>query len=299
MTTITNNKKPSLLNHFKKIKGPGLRVNELRNLFDAKELNNFELESNQVKAILFYFPREQRFNAFKRLVKQFDIKLSAFPEPEIKVLTTYLSRDPAFDNLLPFDKKSFGGAFTTEQSAKRVIPYPIPKRMGNGEACKLNTTSRKNINPPQAAIKRNKLTLAELRLSILQQCPEAESRLKLFNRSEIKNGYQAIITSMKIEEFKNFIEIFPPNDAIKFLNLPMIRDQIEGFQRQKLSAESYIELLNYFKPYQKESVKKLLRPVSPTINTKLLNLGIFKEKIIEKAEDCKKLPDIIITHASR
>lgn len=104
---------------------------------------------------------------------------------------------------------------------------------------------------------------------------------------------------MNIEEFKNFIELFPPNDAIKFLNSPLIKDQIEGFHRQngQLSKESYIDLLNYFKPYQKDSVKKLLRPISPIINTKLLNLGIFKERMDEKGECTKRLPDIIASHS--
>lgn len=128
MITITNNKKLSLLNHFKKIKYSELRIVELKNLIKENKLKNFELKSIQLKAILFLFPKLDRFNAFKLLLKHFDIKLSALSELEIKVLSACLSQDPAFNDLLPFDKKNFAGIFPAKQNVKRMTPYSIPKR---------------------------------------------------------------------------------------------------------------------------------------------------------------------------
>jgi hypothetical protein len=296
---ITINKKPSVLNHLKKIKNSQLRVIELGNIIKKKELNNFEFESTQLKAILFLFPKLDRFNAFKYLVKHFDIKLSELSEPEIKVLTACLSQDPTFNNLLPFDKKIFGGFFPAKQNVKKVTPYTTPKITGNGiyNSCKINTNPRQSSNPSQAKATNRNLRLAQLRLSFIKELPEF--RLNFFRRSEIKDGYQALIASMDLEAFKNFIEIFPPNDVIKFLNFPMIRNQIEGFKRQnsQLTEESYKDLLRYFiENNQKEAVKKLLRPiVSPDINTKLTKQGIFKA-INEKVEYVKSLPDIVASH---
>lgn len=294
MITITNNKKLSLLNHFKKIKYSELRIVELKNLIKENKLKNFELKSIQLKAILFLFPKLDRFNAFKLLLKRFDIKLSALSELEIKVLSACLSQDPAFNDLLPFDKKNFGGIFPAKQNVKRMTPYSIPKRTEDKiyNRCQSNTNSRESNNESQAKVtKRSQLSLAQFRLSIIKEC--SESRLNFFKRNVQEYGHQAIIASMKIENLKNFIKLFPPNDAIKFLNSPLMRDQIEGFQRQngQLSKEFYIDLLNYFKPYQRDAVKKLLRPISPVISTKLLKLGAFKENKAKFAYTL--LPDIV------
>ncbi|MEN9450457.1 MAG: hypothetical protein RJA83_1071 [Pseudomonadota bacterium] len=299
MTTITNNKiKPSLLNSLKELKlhSSGL-IGKLPELIDEKKLEDCQLLSKQLKAILFLFPKLDRFNAFKLLVKHFDIKLSALSDPEVKELSVCLSQDPAFNRLLPFAKKNFGGVFLAKKNEEKLISPLIQKETKVVNVAWVhNTKSRKSGKQTQTKVANRKLSLAQLRLSFIQECPE--SRLNFFKKNVQEYAYQAIIASLNIEEFKNFIELFPPNDAIKFLNFPMIRNQIDGFRRQngQLSKESYIDLLNYFKPYQKESVEKLLRPISPNIDTKLVDRGIFKEKIIVKPEHPKRLPDIIVSH---
>lgn len=132
-------------------------------------------------------------------------------------------------------------------------------------------------------------TLQALRLSLIKEDPAL--RLRFF-KSLITNTefYQTVFKRMNVEEFKNFIEIFPPNDAIKFLNLSFIQKSLQQ-QNGPLSKESFIDLLNYFKPYQHDSVMKLLRPISANIDKKWVQQGIFKGKNISREE--LNLPDVI------
>lgn len=298
---IKENTKPSLLNHLKKTKASALRIAKLEMLIRQKELDKFEFESAQLKAVLFLFPKLDRFTAFKRLVNQVDINLSALSEPEIKALTACLSQDPLFNKLLPFDKKNFGGVFPAKQAAKKATlrsVSSVTENLINHRGQPTMSAARQGSKPllPSNAANNKRLSLSQLRLSLIKEPPE--SRLNFFKRLEIKNAYQAKLAVIDLETFKTFIEIFPSNDAIKFLNFPLIRDQVEGLKRQhgQLSKESYIDLVNYFKPYQQDAIKKLLRPISPIINTKYASLGIFKEKIDLKAAWAHQLPDIVASH---
>ena len=299
MTTITNDKiTHGLLNNLKELKlhSSGL-IGKLPELIE-KKLERCQLLPNQLKAILFLFPKLDRFKAFSFLVKHFDIQFSTLSESEIKELSVCLSQDPAFNNLLPFAKKNFGGVFLAKKNEDKLVSHLIHKETKDviNTVRVYNAKSGQNSNKSKTKVTNRKLSLAQLRLSFIQERPE--SRLNLFKSIVQEYRNQAIIASLNIEEFKNIIELFPSNDAIKFLNFPMIRDRIDGFHRQngQLSKESYIDLLNYFKPYQKESVKKLLRPICPNIDTKLVDRGIFKEKITEKSEQAKRLPDIVASH---
>lgn len=302
MTTITNNKfKPSLLNNLKEMKLHSIYlIGKLTELIDGKKLGDCQLLPNQLKAVLFLFPPHDRFQAFKLLVKHYDITLSALSEPLVKELNVCLSRDPAFNQLLPFAKKNFGGIFLAKKNEKKFVSPLIQKETKDViNAIIHNTKSRQGSKQLQTKVVNRKSSLAQLRLSLTKECPE--SRLNFYKSLVQEYGIRAIIASLNIKEFKNFIELFPPNDAIKLLNSPLIKDQIEGLHRQnsKLTVESYIDLLNYFKPYQLESVKKLLRPISPNIDKKLVEGGIFKEKIVVKPEDLKRLPDIVAGHIFR
>lgn len=283
MTIITASRK--LINNVKKNNKESNLVKELKafnsflRLRELSELiKRYPLGANQLKAVLFLFPQEDRYSAFKLLVKHFDINLSVLPDSEIKQLSVCLERDPAFNKLLPFEKKNFGIISSTKQNTNSI------------------NTRQNNSQLPSKKANSRKAMLQDLRLSLIKKDPAL--RLSFFKSLETKNVYQSLATRMNVEELKNFIELFPPNDAIKFLNLPFISDQIEGLQWQngQLSKESYIDLLNYFKPCQKDSVKKLLRPISANIDTRLLQRGIFKEKIIPKTEQLNKLPDIVASH---
>lgn len=294
---VEGNKKLSLLDYLIKTKPSAMRFIGLQDLINKKTPENYELRPNQLKASLLLFPKESYCNAFKLLVNHFGIKLSAFSESEIEELKVCLSQDRAFDGLLPFAKKNFAGIFPAKQNSKRVIPHIVSKRTldSSFNVCKHNMDSRQVNNLPAKFVNRNRTSLVQLRLSFIKEC--SEERLNFFNRSETKTCYQALIPSMGIEEFKNFIEIFPPHDAIKFMNYSLIKNQIDSFPGQ-LTSESYSDLLTHFKgSYQREAVKKLLRPiVSPEINTKLTRQGVFKA-IDEKAECAGKLPDIVASHS--
>jgi hypothetical protein len=297
MTTIINNINPSLLNDLKKVKNSMSRFSELEKLIKLNELKNYELAPNQLKAILFLFPELDRFNAFERLVKNFNIKLSDLSEPVTNDLNACLSRDPAFNKLLPFAKKNFGGIFLTKQNDEKIVSILKQKEIKDvSNILPRAKPKQSSKQSPSKPANRNKLS--QLRLLMMQECPE--SRLNFFRCSETKNDYQALIAGMKIEEFKNFIELFPPKDAIKFLNIPLIKNQIEGFHRQncQLAEDSCKDLLNYFKENdQKGHVKRLLRPIiSPEINKKLTKQGLFKV-INEKREHQREtLPDIVSSH---
>lgn len=333
MTTIATNRKlindvkknnvePSLLNSLK-ISESSLRIGKLPAL-----IKHCTMGANQLKAVLFLFSKEDRYEAFKLLVKHFDINLSVLNDSEINQLTVCLAGDPAFDKLLPFKKKNFGILSPAKQNAKKLTSYLIAtdsksnknNRQNNSQLLNKIVNSRKSmlqelrlppikeetkfsikIRQSNSQLTNKKISfkeskLQDLRLSLLKKAPTL--RLNFFKYLETKEFYQSVAKRMSIEEFKNFIEIFPPNDAIKFLNLPFIRDQIEGLQQQngQISKESFIDLLNYFKPYQKDSVMKQLRPISTNIDTKLVQQGIFKEKIIPKAKQLNRLPDIVTSH---
>jgi hypothetical protein len=286
----------SLLYSLKKV-STLFRTSELLKLINKKKSETPKL-GIALKAIIISFPKEERYNALKLLNDNFDIQLTSAQIEEFK---SCLLEDPAFNKLLPFTQKKFLESLLVQQNGEKFVTRLMEKETKDVINTALRDTKSRQINKQSQvkATNRNKLSLAQLRLSIMEECPESRLRLNFFKRSEIKNRYQAIITSMKIEEFKNFIELFPQNDVIKFLNLPMIRDQIEAFHRQngQLAEESYKDLLSYFKENnQKESVKKLLRSiVSPDINTKLTKQGIFKT-INTKAECPKRLLDIIASH---
>lgn len=61
------------------------------------------------------------------------------------------------------------------------------------------------------------------------------------------------------------------------MNLSFIQKSLQQ-QNDPLSEELFIDLLNYFKPCQHDSVMKLLRPISANIDKKRVQQGIFKEK---------------------
>ncbi len=290
---VKQNKQQSLLSHLKKIKFSELRILELKKL-TKKEIKAFEFKSSQLQAVIFLFPKLDRFNALKLIVKYFDIKLSMLSETEIKALTSCLLNDPAFSNLLPFAKKNFAGIFVAEH--KKEMIAPVKQKETKVINTKLKNTMFGVHSKQYGSLSKKKIifnerpsSLEQLRISIIKLYPEY--RLDFFRQSETKNCYQTKVKYMHIEDFKNFIEIFPPKDAIKFLNLPLIRDQIEGLARQnnQLSKESYTDLLSYFELYQKDSVKKLLRPISGNINIKMTQRGIFQDKV----RPLPNLPDII------
>lgn len=131
MTTITNNKiKPSLLKNLKELKlhSSGL-IGKLSELIDGKKLEDCQLLPNQLKAILFLFPPCDRFHAFKLLVKHFDIKWSALSESLIKELNVCLSRDPTFNELLPFARKNFGGIFLAKKMKRNSFHLQYEKKL--------------------------------------------------------------------------------------------------------------------------------------------------------------------------
>lgn len=266
-----------------------LRIVEIKNE-ELKLINKKTPElpklGTGLKAMIMLFPREERYNALKLLKAHFDIRITSSQVEELK---NCLLQDPAFNNLLPFKQKKLLENLLVSQDEKRNISYWGQKK-GKETA---NPIRNKNFmqHSKQSLKVFNRNKFLQLKLSITSKSPEA--RINFFKCSATKNGYQTLIPNMKIEEFKNFIELFPPKDAIKLLNYSMIREQVAGFNRQgQLAEQSYIDLLNYFGPYQKDSVKKLLRPISPIINTRLV---IFKERMDKKEELTERLPDIVMS----
>lgn len=280
-----NNSELSLLNSLKELKSP-FRIGRLPELVKCCQFS-----SNQLKAVLLLFPKEDRYEAFKLLVKAFASKLSTLTDLEREELSVFLERDPAFNKLLPFAKKNLGGSFPVQKSGKEIACSTITQNIKSNKNLIKNNKKLTNNK-----VKNKKLTLEHLRSLLVQTNPI--SRFNFFKSLEIMKSYQGLMECISIDEFKNFIEVFPRNEAIKFLNLPSIMNQIKGFYGQniQLSKESYTDLLNYFKPDQRVAVKKLLRPISPDIGT--LQQGIFKEKNESKTKQLSRLPDIVASHKS-
>ena len=252
---------------------------------ESKAFKSFELKASQLKAILFSFYPTDRFNALKLLVKNLDVKIQ-LTASDIKELETCLSRDPTFNNLLPSTKKKFWDGFFVKHE-KVSDAHLMQHKLSSSSFNKLkNPSCNTSPNLPlQKKVNQNKL-LKPLRLETVE-CQKERCRFEFFKNYIKVHGNQAIVFK-NIKEFNNFIKVFPQYDAIEFLHLPYIRDQIKNFQQQRdqLSKEAYNDLLSYLK---NDSVKKLLRPISPNMDT----LGIFKGKITEKLEHSNGLPDII------
>jgi hypothetical protein len=242
---------------------------------ESKELKNFELKASQLKAILFLFYPTDRFNTLKLLVKNFDVKIQ-LTASDIKELETCLSRDPAFNNLLPFAKKKFWDGFFVKDE-KVSDTYSMQQKIASvsfnklkNPRCNTSPNFQKKVNLP-------------LRLETLK-CQQLRGRFKFFENYVKVHGNQTIVFK-DIEELSNFIKIFPQHDAIEFLDLPYIKNQIKAFGQQKarLSEEAYNDLLNHL---TNNSIKKLLSPFSPNRDKQ----GIFKEK------QPNRLPDIVSSH---
>lgn len=299
-----HNEKISLLGALKKV-STSFRISELQNLINEKEKLETPKWNIALIAIINLFPKEERFDPLELLKNNFDIRLT---DSEIEKLKKCLLNDPKFKRLLPSEERKFltfsterkisNNNITQNNQAHNVNHRKTKLKISILPVIKEETEFSKNIrqnNSPlrdEKSIRKSKLQ--DLRLLMITKNPTLRYQFFI----SLKADYQSLANRMNVEEFKNFIEIFPPNDAIKFLNLPFIRNQVEGLQRQngQLSKESYIDLLNYFKSYQKDSVKKLLRPISATIDTKWVQQGMFKEKTLPKIEQLKVLPDIVISH---
>lgn len=88
-------------------------------------------------------------------------------------------------------------------------------------------------------------------------------------------------------EICKFIKLFPPHDAIEFLKLPYIQDQIKNLQQQKtLTKEAYKDLLNYL---PENFNKRLLSPISPGTPNRS-SAKIFK---ISNTDSKFSMPDLI------
>lgn len=255
-------------------------------------LKNLELKSSQLKAILFLFDTSDRFAALNLLKNNFGIKIQ-LTESDIKELETCLSRDLAFNNLLPMAKKKFWDSFfTTDKKLPDVHSMQNKTQYAKLNSSRVNTFSNQ-VNPLKKAIVNRNKPLKRLSLHTVKTHAK-RGRFKFLKNYVKVHGSQSILFK-NIEEFQNFIKIFPPHDAIELLNLPYINDQIKSLQQQKvqLSKESYNDLVSYL---QNDSAKKFLRPISPNADTKLLQPGMFKEKNSLKLLD--SIPDIVTSHNS-
>ncbi|MGC1854174.1 MAG: hypothetical protein WA659_02195 [Candidatus Aquirickettsiella sp.] len=313
------NKKISLLSSLKKVP-TSFRMSELSKLIKREELE-IPKWGISLKAIIILFPEGNRYVALERIKDNFDIQLTA---SQIEGLRDCLLRDPAFYKLLPFKQKQFLENLLVQQNDEKPVSRLMQKETKDVINAALRDTKSGQINKQsQTKAFRNKLLFdkkkanneiqcsvsntpenkitackqkktSQLRLSIISACPSSDLRLNYFKSSEkTRNTYQKISKQMSIEEFKNFIEIFPPRDVIKFLNIPLIENQIQGFRQQRceLNEKSYIDLLRYLAPYQKLDLKKLLIPIiNSETNKKLEKLGIFKEN---KKNCINLLPDVI------
>lgn len=134
-------------------------------------------------------------------------------------------------------------------------------------------------------------------LKLLLKMLTSETRFQFLNHPKINSIFKNRTRNMQIKDLKYFIELFPQNDAINFINSSWIKNRINTFSVSNLqfTKHDYKDLLNYFLPEQKEEVKQLLKPICPRINTELLKFEAFKKKVYVKKEISAE-PDIVSSH---
>jgi|GEM_PF-1533825 len=227
---------------------------------ELTKLKKFELQAAQLKAILFLFANSDRLKAIKLLKENFDIKIN-LTETDIKDLETCLARDSDFKNLLSSDKKKIWNSFFVKSEEHSDIHSMPNKKVAHSFARpKIDRTyifSHQN-NFLQKRVNQNKFP-EPLNVEIVKS-KQLRFRLEFFKNYVRVHNNQSIVFK-NAAEFNNFIKLFPPHDAIEFLKLPYIQDQIKNLQQQKiLTKEAYTDLLNYL---PENFNKRLLSPISP------------------------------------
>ncbi len=246
----------------------GIAFEKLIMLFTNHEstaLKSFELKAAQLKAILFLFAPSDRFQALNRLKNNFDVKVHLTAN-DIKELEICLSMDRAFTKLSAFSQKKIWNDFYPKQETLLNVPLIQNKNKSN--------TKLKNFKLPIVnQVSRNFKRIQAPQLISIDIIKSKQIRLRFeYFKNYIKAHSHRVVVFKDIEEFVRFIKVFPPHDAIEFLNLTYIKSQVKDLQQQNLqfTKEAYSNLLNYL---QNDSVKKLLRPISPYKEPKCLNAG--------------------------
>ena len=242
---------------------------------ESTTLKNFELKAAQLKAILFLFATSDRFGALNRLKNHFNVKVHLTAN-DIKELEACLSRDHAFTKLSAFSQKKVWNDF-----------YPKQEKLANDTLIQNKDKSNTKLKNSKLPVFVNQFpkNSKQIKSSEPISLDSIESKKIRFRFEYFKNYIKAhnhqVVVFKNIKEFERFIKVFPPQDAIEFLNLPYIKSQIKDLQQRNLqfSKEAYRGLLNYLK---NDSVKKLLRPVSPYKETKFLNFDTGKSVIAQQ-----------------
>lgn len=239
--------------------------------YEPTTKKSLELTAAQLKAILFLFDNSDRFEALNHLKNHFDVKVH-LTENDIKDLEACLSRDRAFTNLSAFSQKKIWNVFYPKQEELPNDSFIQNKNKSNIKAKNLKLPF---VDQLPRNLKRIKVS-EPISIHIIES-KQKRLRFEYFKNYIKAHGHQAIVFK-NIKEFERFIKVFPPHDAIEFLNLPCIKSQIKDLQQRNLqfSKETYSGLLNYLK---NDSVKKLLRPISPLKETKFLKFDICKSGI--------------------
>jgi len=112
----------------------------------------------------------------------------------------------------------------------------------------------------------------------------AREKLDFFKKYVNVQNLDIVFENAK--EICKFIKLFPPHDAIEFLKLPYIQDQVKNLQQQKayLTIDAYKELLNYL---PENFNKRLLNSISPVTTPKQ------SSKIFKPNNNHKTMPDLI------
>lgn len=204
---------------------------------------------------------------------------SKIDKPEVTVTR---ERGNASYSKLPIEtdedslSRSAGNVKPTVNSIQRTsFPDKTTEIFRHNNLLQLNNLSDKK------EIKTESLQLLSIKINKRQ----AREKLDFF-KNYVKVQKQNIVFE-NAEEIYKFIKLFPSHDAIEFLKLPYIQDQIKNLQQQKvhLTIEMYKDLLNYL---PKNFNKRLLNPITSITKLKRLSVEIFKDN-----KNPNPMPDLI------
>lgn len=243
---------------------------------DKKKIWNTFFVKNEEHSGIHSMHHKEPINSINKLnntTRCHTIFLTGQRENEIykrEVSVTREKRNTSFNKLLIKSDKNLLSKFAGNVKHKVNSISQTSFAAKTTEIFRHNNLLQLNNLSKKTEIKNESLELLSIKI---MQC-QLRGRLDFF-KNYLKAQKQSIIFE-NTEEFYKFIKVFPPHDAIKFLDLPYIKDQIKNLGQQKiyLTAETYDSLLSYL---PKNFNKRLLNSITPVTKLKRFSAEIFKE----------------------
>ncbi|WP_339051143.1 hypothetical protein [Rickettsiella endosymbiont of Xylota segnis] len=264
------------------------RDSDFKNLLssDRKKIWNTFFVKNEEHSGIYTIHHKKLVNSINKLnntTRCHTLFLTGQREKEIykrEVSVTREKRNISFDKLLIKSDKKFLSKFAgnVEHKVNSISQTSFPEN--TTELFRRNDLPQLNNLSKKTEIKNESLELLSIKIN------QRLAREKLDFFKKYVNVQNLDIVFENAKEICKFIKLFPPHDAIKFLKLPYIQDQVKNLQQQKayFTIDAYKELLNYL---PENFNKRLLNSISPVTTPKQ------SSKIFNPNNNHKTMPDLI------